>query len=446
AYLSGTEDLNTLRQTGIRAVQTTPLYSRGGKLVGMISTHWRIPHEPSERDLCLLDILARQAADLIERKRAEEALRESDRRKDEFLATLSHELRNPLAPIRQAAKLLKAPDISERDAQWARDVIDRQVRAMGWLLDDLLDLSRIARGKLELRKESVELADIVESAVETARPLIDAKRHALRIELPATAVRFEADPLRLAQIVSNLLTNAAKYTEPQGQIRLWAREEQDELIIGVTDTGIGISADMLPKVFEMFSQAAPALDRTEGGLGIGLALVRGFAALHRGSVAARSDGLGRGSEFTLRLPLGTPSVQSAAAVPTAAHSHRAPGRRVLVVDDNRDTAETLATLLHMQGYEVRTAFDGREALDVAEAFHPDITLLDIGMPQMNGYEAAQHIRSRLWGQRTTLIAVTGWGQEDDMRRAIASGFDYHLRKPIDFDLLQPLLTVPPAGR
>lgn len=377
--------------------------------------------------------------DVTERNRAETVLKEADRRKDEFLATLSHELRNPLAPIRQAAALLKAPGLRERDAAWARDVIERHVAAMGWLLDDLLDVSRISQGKIELRRESIELATVVESAVETARPLIEARRHRLQIELPAPGLRLEADPLRLAQVISNLLTNAAKYTDPQGRIRLRARREGDELIIAVRDNGIGIAPEMLPRVFDMFSQAAPALERTEGGLGIGLALVRGLTALHGGRVEARSDGLGRGSEFILRLPLGAP----ASAIPgwpaASPPEQAATGRKVLVVDDNRDSAETLAALLRIHGFEVRAAFNGREALEAAETFQPDVALLDIGMPELNGYEAAQHMRRHSWGRRATLVAVTGWGQEEDKRRAMAAGFDFHLRKPIDFDLLQSLL-------
>lgn len=391
--------------------------------------------------------------DITERKRAERALeshaeeiersrdmlRDADRRKDEFLATLAHELRNPLAPIRQAAKLLKSPQLGERDAQWARDVIDRQVNAMGWLLDDLLDISRISRGKLELRMEAVDLASVVESALELSRPLIDAKRHRLQVELPAATVWLEADPLRLAQVISNLLTNAAKYTDPQGELRLWARPEDAELLIGVTDNGIGIAADMLPKIFDMFSQVAPALERTEGGLGVGLALVRGLVALHGGSVEAHSGGSGRGSEFRLRLPLGDVALRKPELQAETPAAQPAVRRKVLIVDDNRDTAETLAILIRLQGYEVRTSFNGRDGLEAAETFHPDIALLDIGMPELNGYEMARHIRERLWGRRMTLIAVTGWGQEDDRRRAIAAGFDYHLRKPVDTDFLQALL-------
>lgn len=377
--------------------------------------------------------------DVHEIKAIQQVLTDADRRKDEFIATLSHELRSPLAPIRQAAKLLQMPGLSERDARWARDVIDRQVQAMAWLLDDLLDIARISRGKLVLRKESIDLAAAVDSAVETARPLIDAKRHALSIELSPPPVRLSADPLRLAQIMSNLLTNAAKYTDPQGQIRLWARVDGGELVIGVADTGIGISADMLPKLFEMFSQAQPALHRTEGGLGIGLALVRGLVELHGGQVHARSDGPGRGSEFIVRLPLGLPVAPAAEPVPAAAAVEPSAGHKVLVADDNRDTAESLGLILQTLGYSVRTAFDGHEALEIAQAFHPEVILLDIGMPRLNGYEAAQQLRQHPWGQRPVLIALTGWGQEEDKRRAMAAGFDYHLRKPVDLAVLQSLL-------
>jgi PAS domain S-box-containing protein len=394
--------------------------------------------------VCYFRDISEQVQVRKEIERSRDTLRESDRRKDEFLATLSHELRNPLAPIRQAAKLLKTPGISERDAQWARDVIDRQVRAMGWLLDDLLDLSRISSGKLELRKEQVVVSDVVESALELARPLIEAKHHKLHVELPAAPERLVADPLRLAQIISNLLTNAAKYTDPSGEIRLRAEREAEELVVRVSDNGIGISADMLPRVFDMFSQAVPALARTEGGLGVGLALVRGFISLHGGTVVAHSDGPGKGSEFTVRLPLGIAPVTRPETRPSMPDTGRSRGLKILVVDDNRDTAETLAALIKLEGCDVRATFDGRDALETAEAFHPDVALLDIGMPQLNGYEIARLIRERSWGEDMTLIAVTGWGQEEDQRRAIAAGFDYHLRKPIDPEFLKTLLNQPPA--
>jgi signal transduction histidine kinase len=257
--------------------------------------------------------------DVNREREAQQALREADQRKDEFLATLAHELRNPLAPIRQAATLLKSPKLTERDARWAREVIDRQVRSMSWLLDDLLDLSRISRGKVELCKENVGLATIVESAVETARPLIDAKQHRLHIDLARAPTQFEADPLRLSQVICNLLLNAAKYTDPQGDIHLQAHSDADELVITVRDTGIGISAEMLPRLFEMFSQARSSIDHADGGLGIGLALVRGFVELHGGTVQAHSAGPGFGSEFTLRLPLGMSGDSMTAAADSSAH-------------------------------------------------------------------------------------------------------------------------------
>ncbi len=396
-------------------------------------------HDTNKKFVELTRQVAVLEVEVARRLGAERQLMEINQRKDEFLATLAHELRNPLAPIRQAAKLLQSPQLTERDAHWARDVIDRQVAVMGWLLDDLLDISRISNGKLKLRKEPVDLTSAVESALELARPLIDAKQHMLHIELPAKPLWLEADPLRLAQIISNLLTNAAKYTDPKGQIRLRASREGNELSVHVCDNGIGISAEMLPKIFEMFSQAVPTLERTEGGLGIGLALVHGFAALHGGSVQARSEGLGKGSEFILRLPLGTVSNNRPEKQPAAAAVQPVTGRKVLVVDDNRDAAETLSILIKLCGCDVRTSFNGSEALEVAEVFQPDVALLDIGMPGLNGYEMAQQIRRRLWGKRMRLIAVTGWGQEDDKRRAMAAGFDYHLRKPIDSDSLRSLL-------
>jgi signal transduction histidine kinase len=300
-FMAGTEDLATYLQTGIRAVQTTPLFSRDGKLVGMISTHWREPHQPSERDLRLLDILARQAADLIERRRAEEALREADRRKDEFIAMLSHELRNPLAPIRNVVALLKegAPEVREQ----ACGILERQVGHLVRLVDDLLDVSRVTRGTLGLRPSSVELADVIGSAVETSRPLIDAAAHELELDLPREPVRIVGDPMRLAQIVTNLLNNAARYTPRGGRIRVALRNRGAQATISVRDTGVGIEPAALPRIFEMFSQAELTRGRFPGGLGIGLALARRLAEMHGGSVDAASEGAGRGSEFVVRLPV-----------------------------------------------------------------------------------------------------------------------------------------------
>jgi PAS domain S-box-containing protein len=372
------------------------------------------------------------------RERAEAALRETDRRKDEFLATLAHELRNPLAPIRQAALISRSKSASEEQKQWSHDVITRQVHHMALLLDDLLDISRVTRGILELRSQMTNLATIVETAVETARPLIDAKRHSLEIALPQDPIDFAADPLRLAQILSNLLTNAAKYTDPEGRIRLSASATTDNITIRVTDSGIGIPPDALQEVFAMFSQVKSAQDRSEGGLGIGLALTKGLVKLHGGTIEVRSAGSGCGSEFIVQLPRRMLTTSRDEAIVTLAPAG-AGGKRVLIADDNQDAADSLAMLLRMDGYEVVVVHDGREALRTIESFQPEIALLDIGMPEINGYEVARRVRQQALGQTMTLIAVTGWGQASDKARASAAGFNHHFTKPVEPETLSRLL-------
>lgn len=380
--------------------------------------------------------------DISRLKHTEEALREADRRKDEFLATLAHELRNPLAPIRHAVRILDSAAADATQHRWGREVIARQVRHMAWLLDDLLDVSRITRGQLDLKKDYVDLRTIVEMAVETARPLIEAKQHTLAVNLPEDAVKLEADPLRLSQVISNLLTNAAKYTDAAGRIALSAVLEQTELVIRVKDSGIGLTPATIPGLFTMFSQVNSAIDRAEGGLGIGLALVKGLVALHGGQVSASSEGLGRGSEFSVRLPQGVVSPESASrdAIPSPAQPavERKRGK-VLVADDNRDAAATLAAVLEMAGYEVVIAYSGEEALEVGARARPQVVLLDIGMPGMTGYETARRMRLEAWGRRALLIAVTGWGQDDDKRKAQSAGFDQHLTKPVDPDEIETVL-------
>ena len=377
--------------------------------------------------------------DVTARRRAETAMRDTDRRKDEFIAILAHELRNPLAPIRQAALISKAPWASEAQKRWSHDVIDRQVQYMSLLLDDLLDISRVTRGTLVLRMQPAELVSAVNVAIETARPIIDAKRHVLSIELPHEPVQFTADPLRVAQVLSNLLTNAAKYTDPEGQIRLSASCEPDQLVIRVSDSGVGINPENLPKIFEMFSQVQPTMDRSEGGLGIGLALAKGLVELHGGRIEASSAGLGHGSEFTVRLPRRVNPGSSEVKSNTAAAPAKIARRRILVADDNRDSAETLAMLLRVEGHEVMIAHDGSAALAAFGGFAPDTVLLDIGMPGPNGYEVAQKIRQSRSGAEIKLIAITGWGQENDKERAFAAGFDHHLTKPVDTQQLSDLL-------
>ncbi|HEY7313938.1 MAG TPA: ATP-binding protein [Gemmataceae bacterium] len=440
-FLAGTPNLDAYRRSEIRGMQSTPLVSRSGRILGMISTHWRRPHQPSERDLRLLDVLARQAADLLERKQAEQALRDADRKKDEFLATLAHELRNPLAPIRNAVQILKANGPPHSELDWARGVLERQLQLMARLLEDLLDVSRISRGKLELRKERVELAAVARAALETSRPVIEACGHELTVTLPSETIHLEADPVRLAQVFGNLLNNAAKYTEERGRIELTAERQGSDVIVSVKDTGIGIRADMLSRVFEIFSQSERARVRAQGGLGVGLSLVKGLVELHGGGIEARSEGPDRGSEFVVRLPIAVETPLREPAQSSAEDEQQSvTGCRILIVDDNRDSADSLAVLLKVMGNEVGTAYDGEQAVEAAATLRPDVVLLDIGMPKVNGYEACRRIRQQPWGQGMFLIALTGWGQEEDRRRTEQAGFDRHMVKPVEPAALMKLLT------
>jgi two-component system, sensor histidine kinase len=366
------------------------------------------------------------------------ALREADRRKDEFLATLAHELRNPLAPVMHAVKLMESPSADDQQRQWGRQVIARQVQRMALLLDDLLDVSRITRGRLELRKDYVDLLTLVSSAVETARPLIDAKSHSLTVNLPPEPLELEVDPLRLSQALSNLLTNAAKYTDAQGQITLTASQDEHGLAIRVTDNGIGIEPSVIKGLFEMFSQIDSAIDRAEGGLGIGLALVKGLVALHGGTVQATSAGLGKGSEFTIRLPRSVvvepevvePRVLEVVSVAIGLQC------KIVVADDNRDAADSLQLLLEFAGHQVFVAYNGRQALELGAQERPQVFVLDVGMPDITGYEVARRIRQEAWGREVLLLAVTGWGQDDDKERAKAAGFDFHFTKPVNPEQVQ----------
>jgi len=382
------------------------------------------------------------ARDITERKKVELALREADQRKDEFLATLAHELRGPLAPIRNAIQILKAKGPADSDMDSARGVIDRQLQVMTRLLEDLLDVTRISRNKLELRRERIELAEVVQIALETSRPVIEAAGHSLTVNLPPGPVHLDADAVRLAQVFANLLTNAAKYTENGGRITLTAKQFENELVVSVKDNGIGIVPEMLPRLFEIFAQSPRALERAQGGLGIGLSLVKGLVELHGGRIEALSDGPGRGSEFIVHLPpAATPDTRAGRASPPAEAQRSSPvtKRRILVVDDNEDSADTLTQLLEIMGHEVKTGYDGEQAVALAESMRPDVALLDIGMPKLNGYDACRCIRGQEWAQEMVIVALTGWGQEQDRVRTHEAGFNQHIVKPVDPAVLMQLL-------
>jgi len=356
-------------------------------------------------------------------------LREQDRRKDEFIATLSHELRNPLAPIRAAARLIASPQIAPAQLQRAQLIIERQVMHMALLLDDLLDIARITQGKLHLKRETLALSDVVDAAVEAVRPTLDGKNQQLTLRLPAEPVLLDADHLRLSQILSNLLMNAGKYSHAGSHIELACAVDGDTLSLSVKDDGIGIAPDSLLGIFEIFSQVHGVEGRSDGGLGIGLALVKGLTELHGGTVEARSAGLGHGSEFIVRLPLALPQPARTHVVKAAEPDLLR--RRVLIADDNQDAAESLSMLLGLEGHEVQVAHLGRTALSLAQEFRPDTAVLDIGMPDLSGYEVAAMLRREPWATNLQLIALTGWGQDHDRRRALDAGFDHHLIKPVD---------------
>lgn len=569
--MAGSDNQATYRHTGIQSVQSTPLFSRGRGLLGMVSTHWRTPHSPAEGDLRQFDILARQAADLIERNQAEERLQNSElrfrrlfetaqdailildahtgkitdanpyiqhllgyshgelvdkelwelgmfedkeaigsafrqlqhdgyirfehlplatkdgekvevefvsnvyqvdhqpviqcnirditdrsrlerktheqaealadlhRRKDEFLAMLSHELRNPLAPISNAVQLLRLQKNEDQLQQQARTIIERQVGQLTRLVDDLLEVSRVTTGRIHLHQEQVALNGIVTNGVETVRTLIGQRRHTLNVSLQPQPIWLYADAARLEQVVVNLLTNAAKYTDEGGHIWLGVRQVGDEAEIRVRDTGVGIAPELLPHIFELFTQAERSLDRSQGGLGIGLALVQRLVEMHRGRVEAFSA-LGQGSEFVVRLPVVASAAPRLPATDPGAAGPTGPSLRVLVVDDNVDALQSLEMLLGMCRHQVRTATDGPAALAAALDFRPNVVLLDIGLPRMDGYEVAKKMRQEPALANAVLVAMTGYGQESDRQRSLQAGFDHHLVKPADFGKVQQILT------
>ena len=403
-------------------------------------------------------LLVSNAIDVTERKRLEEELREvaadladANRRKDEFLATLAHELRNPLAPIRNSLQIMRLAGADATMVEQARQMAERQVQQMVRLVDDLLDVSRITLNKLELRKRRVNLAAVVQSAVETNQVAIEMAGHELTVSLPPGELWLDADPTRLAQVLANLLNNAAKYTGGRGHIWLTVDVEdsgngRQEVVIRVRDTGIGIPAAMLPRIFDMFVQVDGSMERAQGGLGIGLTLVKRLVEMHGGTVHAASAGTDQGSEFVVRLPLAADQSRAVVDADDGRQRSAVTPRRVLVVDDNADAANSLTLLLRMMGHEVRTVGDGQAALDVTQSFRPDLVLLDIGLPGMSGYEVARLLRRSPALRETWLVALTGWGQEEDRRRAKEYGFDHHLTKPADpADLKRLLASVPSDG-
>jgi signal transduction histidine kinase/ActR/RegA family two-component response regulator len=406
------------RPDGIRATvlaHANPICAESGELLGAVNV----------------------LVDITERKRAESA-------KDEFLAMLAHELRNPLAPIRNAVHVLqlKSPPVPEITRML--EVIDRQMNQMTRLVDDLLDVSRISRDKLALRKARLSLNEVVNTALETSRPVLAVSGQAFAVAMPPMPLYIEADATRLGQVISNLLHNAAKYTDPSGRIWLTVAQDGNEAVISVRDTGIGISQDMLPRIFELFTQADRSIDRAHGGLGVGLTVARRLVELHGGTIGASSDGLGKGSTFTVRVPLAAAQAERAEIPdrPSRPQAGISP-LRILVADDNRDAAESLAALLRMVGHEVRIAYDGVEAVGVASEYRPDAAVLDIGMPKMNGYDVAKKLRAGSSDRQITIIALSGWGQEQDKRRSREAGIDHHLVKPLDpTSLLRALASTP----
>jgi PAS domain S-box-containing protein len=382
--------------------------------------------------------------DITARKRAEQQLKDADRRKDEFLATLAHELRNPLAPIRNMLEIMKRTD-EDADAQArAREVIDRQLNQLVRLVDDLLDMSRITRDRLELRTESIELASVIHQAIEVCRPLLDEFRHELKVNLPSAPIHLNADPVRLGQVFGNLINNACKYTPARGRIDITASRDGGDVRVAIADGGIGIESETLPNIFNMFAQGEGAEEKSRGGLGIGLTLAKRLVEMHGGSVIATSAGRGRGSEFVVRLPQASelpnvPLPQLEKTVPAAS-------RRILVVDDNHDAAKSLSLLLKVLGNETFTSHDGLDALQTAARVRPEIVLLDIGMPKMSGYEVCRAMRDCDWGKNITIVALTGWGQEEDRRKSVEAGFDRHLVKPASLDMLISLLAESSSGR
>ena len=428
------------KRLGFRSFNSNPLIVDGA-LIGTLAFASRSKDEFAVGELELMRTICYYVTAAYARVSLIRRLRDTDRRKDEFLATLAHELRNPLAPIRNALEIMR---VDGRDRSAVEDValkmIERQIAQMMRLVDDLLDVSRITTGRLELRRERIELAQVIRSAVETSRPLIDAAHHELSVELPSGPILLDADPVRLAQVFSNVLNNAARYMAEGGRIRVTAERDDQMVTVIVQDFGIGIAPDALPRIFDMFAQGDVSGEQSHGGLGIGLTLVKRLVEMHSGTVEASSEGRGRGTSISVRLPIApAASAPLQSSKSDAGRRLNSTAHRILIADDNRDAAESMGMLLRLMGNDVRTVFDGVEAVEEAETFRPDLILLDIGMPKLNGYDAARRIRKQGWSQATTLVALTGWGREDDKRKAAEAGFDRHFTKPIDPATLQRLI-------
>jgi PAS domain S-box-containing protein len=434
------EYLAAVRTLGLRSYLGVPLAARGRTLGVITFVASGLDRRYTDKDRALAYDIAWRAAVAIENAKLLRAMRESDRAKDVFLATLAHELRNPLAPVSTGLSIIKrAPGDAARVEQIA-GVIERQVAQLTRLVDDLLDVSRITTGKIELKKKPTNLVTVLRSAIETSRPHIEAGQHRLSVQMPDEPTDVEADPVRLAQVFSNLLNNAAKYTRPGGNIHVVLQVQPEQFVVRVRDNGAGIAPEMLKKVFGLFTQVTHPAERSQGGLGIGLSLVEGLVRLHGGSVEARSEGPQKGSEFIVYLPRTRSSAMPAAHLPGAQCPQARVGQpqRILVVDDNQDAAETLAELLNMLGNEVAVALDGNSAVARAAQFQPDVVLLDIGLPDINGYEVARRVRQLPGIHQPRLIALTGWGQQQDKRLAAEAGFDEHWTKPVDIERLQAL--------
>ncbi len=446
------ENAARLEALGFDGLIVVPLRTRRRMLgaVALVATGRRFGGE----DLALAEDLARRVALALDAALLHLDVQRADRRKDEFLAMLAHELRNPLAPILTAMELAREVGPDDPVLTRAHDTVARQARHMVRLVDDLLDVSRITHGKVELRRERVDIAEVVHNAVQTSRPLIEQRRHSLEVELPSAPLMVDADPARLEQVVINLLNNAARYTPPEGRLWVWVESHADEVLIRVRDSGVGIPPEMVPRVFELFVQLNPGLDRAQGGLGLGLTLVKTLVQLHGGSVYGRSDGPGQGSEFTVRLPLSRPPSGEFPVPRRQNAAAESPGRRLLIAEDNPDAREFLKDLLTLWGHQVDAAEDGNAAIELAERACYDLALIDIGLPGINGFEVARRIRlfERDHGREpaTFLVALTGYGQPEDRRRALESGFDEHCVKPLDTSELRALLaaerTPTEAGR